>query len=290
MSQRWRIIDLTAYPGPIAVRRGRIVIEGHDVPLADVACILTGPDTQWSGSLVAMAAKYQVPLAACDWRGVPIAVTTPWSSNTRVASRHLAQCDVSLPRRKNAWMQLVRAKINGQAANLPPQHRERLASLAKSVRSGDPENLEARAARMYWPRLFAGEGFSRDPDGFGRNALLNYGYAVLRGCVIRAIVTAGLIPTLGVYHRNRANVFGLADDLIEPFRPVVDFAVAHMDENASLDAPDVKARLVSATALPMGRAGTSVMAAINDLARRYAIYVEGETDRLAVPSWTAPNG
>ena len=290
MSQRWRVIDLIAYDGPVDVRRGRIVADGTEVPLSDVACILTGTDTQWSGSLVAMAAKFEVPLVSCDWRGVPYSVTTPWSSNTRVATRHLAQCDLSLPRKKNAWMQLIRAKISGQASNLPSPHRERLLELAKSVRSGDPENLEARAARMYWARLFGSESFSRDLDGLGRNAHLNYGYAVLRGYVIRAIVTAGLIPGLGVFHRNRSNAFGLADDLIEPFRPAVDFAVMQLPPYASLDDRNVKAHLVAATSMPMGTTGTSVLSAINDLAQRYAMYAEGDIDRLPVPVWVRPDG
>ncbi len=290
MSQRWRVIDLLAHDGPIGCRPGRILVHDVEVPLSDVACILAGKDLQWSGSLVAMAAKYEVPIVSCDWRGVPLAVTAPWSSNSRVATRHHAQCDMSLPRKKNAWMRLVRAKIVGQAENLPSPFRERLEVMARAVRSGDPDNLEARAARAYWSRVFTDPTFSRDLDGSGRNALLNYGYAVLRGYVIRAIVVAGLLPTLGVFHRNRSNAFGLADDLIEPFRPAVDHVVGQLPADASLADRTVKAALVATTGMPMGPGGVSVLAAVNDLAKAFALYAEGRSDRLEVPTWTTRNG
>lgn len=290
MSQRWRVVDVSGTSTPIDVRPGRLVIDGDEIPLVDVSCILTGPDTRWSGSVVAMAAKYEVALLACDWRGVPIAYTLPWSSNTRVAARHIAQCDLSLPRKKNAWMRVVRAKILGQAANLPEPHASRLAELALQVRSGDPSNLEARAARMYWARLFADERFSRDTDGIGRNALLNYGYAVLRGVVLRSICVAGLMPGLAIFHRNRSNAFGLADDLIEPFRPAVDFVVRSLPPDTDLDDPLTRRALVAAISLPMRQSGMTVTSSITDLCQSYARYVEGDVDVLTVPTWTAAGG
>lgn len=290
MSQRWRVLDLLDFEGLIETRRGRLLVDGIEAPLDDVACILVGTKTSWSASVVSLSAKFEVPILACDWKGIPYAVTTPWSSNSRVATRHHAQCDLSLPRKKNAWMQIIRAKIRGQASNLGGSERVHLLSLADRVRSGDPENLEAQAARAYWSRLFPGEGFSRDYGGIGRNACLNYGYAVLRGNVVRAITIAGLLPSLGIFHRHRANAFGLADDLIEPFRPAMDFAVSLLDPYAALDDRDVKAHLVAATSTPMEQSGPSVMAAINDLAQRFAMYVEGDIDKLPVPTWSPPSG
>lgn len=290
MSQRWRVLDLTQLSDEIEVRRGRLIARGVETPLADVACILTGTNTRWSGSMVALATKYEVPILACDWRGIPLAVTAPWSSNTRVAARHHAQVDLSVPRMKNAWMQIIRAKIKGQAANLADPTRSRLEELARGVRSGDPENLEARAARTYWSSLFPGESFSRDADLPGRNAQLNYGYAVLRGFVIRAIVTAGLIPTLGIFHRNRSNAYGLADDLIEPFRPAVDDVVRRLRPFDVLDDRNVKAHIVAVLSEPMGAAGLTVGSSINELAQRFAMYAEGDIDRLPVPHWVPPDG
>lgn len=290
MSQRWRVIDLLEFDGEIGTRSGRLIVRDAEVPLDDVSCILTGTKTQWSGSVVAMAAKYEVPILSCDWRGIPFASTLPWSSNTRVALRHQAQCDLTLPRKKNAWMHIIRAKVKGQASNLTGDAQAKLVELAQSVRSGDPANVEAQAARTYWSNLFGAEPFSRNTDGGGRNALLNYGYAVLRGHVIRCIVVAGLLPSLGIFHHNRANAFGLADDLIEPFRPAIDHAVLGLPSDASLDDKQVKAHLVAASSAYMQQSGASVQAAINDLAQAFALYVEGDKDKLPVPVWSRPDG
>ena len=290
MIARARVIDLIDYSGDIALQRGRLA--GEDVPLADVSCILTGARTRWSGGLISFAAKYGVPVIACDWRGVPIACLTPWSENSRVGARHRAQAALSLPRKKNAWMRLVRAKIIGQAANLShaPTSRSKLIELARDVRSGDLENREARAARTYWSHLFPHEEFARDRNGSGRNALLNYGYTILRGRVVRGIVVAGLSPTLGVWHRHRGNTFALADDLIEPFRPAIDHAVMGLPPDADITASEVKRVLVKALSQPMGRAGASVSTSINELAHQLALYVEGETARLNVPVWDVAAG
>ena len=290
MSQRWRVLDLIECSSDITANTGRLLVGEVEVPLSDVACILTGDRTKWSGSMVSMAAKFEVPILACDWRGIPYSMTMPWSSNSRVATRHHAQCDLSIPRAKNAWMRVIRAKILGQAANLPEPNSLRLKELAQAVRSGDPDNLEARAARTYWSTLFPGENFSRDTNGLDRNTLLNYGYTVMRGFVIRAVCTAGLIPSLGIFHRNRSNTFGLADDLIEPFRPAVDYSVAILPRTASLEDKEIKKYLVAIVTGTMGDSGESIGAAINDLAQRFAMYCEGDIPKLPVPVWVAPNG
>ncbi len=129
--------------------------------------------------------------------------------------------------RKRLWQQIVCAKIKAQAAALVELHGDDngIAVLATHVRSGDPKNLEARAARRYWPRLFADLDFRRHRENEDQNILLNYGYAVLRAIVARAICSAGLHPSLGIHHHNRYNAFCLADDLMEPYRPVVDRSV-----------------------------------------------------------------
>jgi CRISPR-associated protein Cas1 len=290
MSQRWRVIDLTEYSNEIETAPGHLIIQGQEIALSDVTCILTGGKTRWTGSMVHMVGKYEIPILSCDWRGIPIAVTTPWSTNSRIAARHHAQISLSLPRQKNAWMQVIRAKIQGQAANLDGAHASRLSALASSVRSGDPENLEAQAARMYWSRVFNDEHFSRDAKGQGRNLHLNYGYTVLRGSVIRAICAAGLLPSLGIFHHGRANAFGLADDLIEPFRPAVDYYVGALPASSDLKDPAVKKHLVSVVGNPMGISGASVGSSIDELAQRFAMYCEGEIDRLPVPQWVPPDG
>jgi CRISP-associated protein Cas1 len=291
MSTRWRVVDLQHYSGHVDVRSGRIVAANEQFPLADVLCILAGPDTQWSSRMVAMAAKYDVPVLTCDWRSVPISCTLPWSTNSRVAARQHAQAELSRPRKKNAWMQIIRAKIKGQAANLPVgPAQDRLNDLAKRVRSGDPENREAQAARTYWSRLFSPTPFSRDRDADGVNACLNYGYTILRGSVIRAISVAGLSPTMSMQHSNRSNCFALADDLIEPFRPAVDYIVKALPAGASLDQKETKSTLVSVLTLKHGRTGVSLQSAVSDLAQGYAMYVEATVGELKVPAWRTPNG
>ncbi len=292
MTTRWRVIDLIDHSGDIDVRRGHLVISDSRVPLDDVSCILTGTKTHWSGSLVALAAKYEVPMIACTWRGVPLSVSLPWSSNSRVATRHNAQAALSIPRKKNAWMRIIRAKVTGQANNLRhvPIAQQILLDHARQIRSGDPDNREARAARTYWANFFPHERFTRDIDGPGRNAQLNYGYTVMRGFVIRSIVTAGLWPTLGIWHHSRGNAFGLADDLIEPFRPAIDHAVAALPVNAMLEERETKTALVAALSLPMAQHGETVMTRINEFTQQFAGYIEGDTTALAVPIWIPPDG
>jgi CRISPR-associated protein Cas1 len=236
-------------------------------------------------------AKFDVIALICSWNGIPHAGMYAWSEHTRVGARHLAQVSMTVPRRKNAWGQLVRAKISGQAANLRCCGKKDwrvLASMSKDVRSGDPNNVEARAARYYWARIFAGDEneFSREPrGGDGRNLLLDYGYAVLRGYGVRAVLSAGLSPCVGVFHRNRANAFNLVEDLIEPFRPAVDSTVVRLSPEASLDDRSVKAALVESSTQAFGRDGISVAASLTDLAQQFGRYAEGQLDRLKVPAW-----
>jgi CRISPR-associated protein Cas1 len=165
--------------------------------------------------------------------------------------RHLAQVEASEPTKKRAWQAIIQAKIAQQGAVLAHFTGDHggLAAMAQRVKSGDPDNLEAQAAQRYWPRLF-GKEFRRDRDADGINALLNYGYAVVRAATARAVVASGLIPSLGVFHRNRGNPFCLADDLLEPYRPYIDWRVKllvteYADEVPKLDDRPARAALLS---------------------------------------------
>jgi CRISPR-associated protein Cas1 len=286
---QWRILDFQKFSGAIEAKDGHVNAAGRSVALADVSCILVGVNCSTHASLFASAASYGVPILHCDWRGVPTSVSWPWSTNTRVGARHISQSNLSEGRRKNAWMQIVRAKIMGQASNLLEGSRPRLQieRLAREVRSGDPMNNEAQAARIYWPNVFSStSNFSRDrEDNHGYNAMLNYGYTVLRGHTIRLIVASGLWPTLGIWHHNRANVFALADDLIEPFRPVVDRVIQGIPENMSLRDADVRRELVSASEKTFLQDGSKTVAAIERLCQEFAQYVEGDREKLAVKFW-----
>jgi CRISPR-associated protein Cas1 len=182
---------------------------------------------------------------------LPLGLMLPLDAHHVQTERHRAQVEASGPTRKQTWRALVSAKIQQQARvlSLFNENDAGLFAMARRVRSGDPENLEAQAAQRYWPRLFGNE-FRRDRESDGINALLNYGYAVIRAAVARAVVAAGLIPSLGVHHRNRANPFCLADDLLEPYRPYVDWRVKLIandagDRGMSLEVREWRAALLS---------------------------------------------
>lgn len=261
------------------------------VAYTDIAVLLIGTGTKLSGGVLHQLAKHDVATLVTDWRGVPTSAIYPWAEHTRVGARQLAQSSVTLPRKKNAWMQLIRAKVRGQATTLAITDElaaEHLTRLAGKVRSGDPDNIEAQAARWYWPRLFPSEAFVRDQDGADMtNAALNYGYGVLRGLGLRAVGAAGLSGALGLFHRSRSNPFNLVEDLIEPFRPLVDAAVLRLVDR-DLDRQETRAALVAATTGPFTDSGTGVSAELTDLAQQLGRYFEGDTDRLTVATWSDP--
>ena len=183
---------------------------------------------------------------------LPAGMMLPLDAHHVQTERHRAQVETSAPVRKRAWQTIVRAKIVQQAAVLShfTGNHGGLAPMARRVRSGDPDNLEAQAAQRYWPRLF-GKTFRRDREAAGLNSLLNYGYAVVRAAVARSMVAAGLIPSLGVHHRHRNNPFCLADDLLEPYRPYVDWRVRQMAGDDTDSAPDLSERETRAELLSL---------------------------------------
>src|SRR6185312_9837279 len=184
--------------------------------------------TYTNNALVELSAR-GVPIVLCGPNHMPAAIVWPVDGHHVQTGRMNDQISATLPLKKRLWAQLVRAKILGQGATLAaigaPHGGFYL--LSRKVRSGDPENVEAEAARRYWPLLFGGE-FRRDKDGPGVNGLLNYGYAVLRAGLARAVMAAGLHPSFGLKHSNRSNPMVLIDDLMEPFRPNVDREVCRL--------------------------------------------------------------
>lgn len=293
MESAWRVIDCIDVEGQLRYERGRMVVcaDGKEpvaVPLAQTAVLLLGLRANISTALLFRLAQEGVSALFCDWRGVPTGALDSWGSTpSRVTIRHWAQVDMSVPRQKNAWKRIVKAKIRGQARCLEMCGRQRsgaLLEMSNHVKTGDATNVEGMAAREYWKNLFdSDEGFCRMPgSGIGRNALLDYGYAVLRGFVIRSILAAGLDPTFGVNHHNRANYFCLADDLIEPYRPVVDCCVAQMDASAELDR-DTKRLIVEAVNGRFSGDGLTVPSSLSDFAQQYGLYCEGQCEVLRVP-------
>lgn len=181
---------------------------------------------------------------------LPLGMMLPMEGHHALTERHWAQVEAGAPLRKRLWQALVAAKLRQQGRLLKEAGHDDagLTALAARVRSGDPDNLEAQAAQRYWPKLF-GRDFRRDRSADGTNALLNYGYAIVRAACARALVASGLIPSLGVWHRNRSNPFCLADDLLEPWRPIVDWKVRGLLQTGkaapSLDDRPTRAALLS---------------------------------------------
>lgn len=183
---------------------------------------------------------------------LPLGMMLPLDAHHGQTERHRAQVDAREPVRKRVWQTLIQTKISQQATVLShfAGGDGGLGAMARRVRSGDPDNLEAQASQRYWPLLF-GDGFRRDRDADDVNALLNYGYAVIRAATARAVVAAGLIPSLGIFHRNRANPFCLVDDLIEPYRPYVDWRVKLIQQENGGIAPNLDDRSTRAALLSL---------------------------------------
>jgi CRISPR-associated protein Cas1 len=227
-----RVVDIQE-PGQHAhLERGFLVVakdhtEVGRVPLDDIAALIfSGQGNSVSTNLLAELSERSICAIFCSSNQHPQAMVLPYDTHHLHRTRLEAQINASEPLRKRLWQQIVRAKIAGQGAALTrcTQADPLFPALIARVGSGDPENIEAQAARRYWSALF-GESFTRDQARPGLNGVLNYGYAILRAATARAIVGAGLYPALGLHHRNQGNSFVLADDLMEPFRPLVDAVV-----------------------------------------------------------------
>jgi CRISPR-associated protein Cas1 len=200
-------------------------------PLDDIEAVVAAtPAISYSGQVLAALAARGAPVVICGEKFTPVMWLLPVDGHHAQGDRMEAQADSDRPKRKRLWAEIVAAKIEAQALGLESVgvDSQELTRLKKDIRSGDAGNAEALAAQRYFPAMF-GKGFRRNRDGDGVNLFLNYGYTVLRAATARAIVAAGLHPSLGLFHRSRGDALRLADDLMEPFRPAVDlkaFALA----------------------------------------------------------------
>jgi CRISPR-associated protein Cas1 len=199
------------------------------MPLEDVAWIvLDSNHSTLTASLVSACMEMGVVIVFTDERHTPSGLALPFHRHHRQARVAAMQLALTQPVRKRLWQALVVAKIENQAANLATfgKPADALRSMARLVTSGDPDNVEARAAREYWSALF--DRFTRGNESDLRNKMLNYGYAVVRAAIARALVANGFLPCIGIHHESDTNAFNLADDLFEPFRPIVDRKVTEM--------------------------------------------------------------
>ncbi len=236
--------------------------------------------------------QYNCALITCDSRHMPAGLLLPLYGNTVQSERFRDQIAASLPLKKQLWQQTVQQKIRNQAHVLSSLRGcvvKNMQVWANQVRSGDPDNLEARAAAYYWKNMYDFiPDFTRDPEGVSPNHLLNYGYAILRAIVARALVISGLLPTLGIHHSNRYNAFCLADDIMEPYRPYVDELVAQIvaeEGDFCMLTKDIKARLLTLPVLEVKIGGqrSPLMVAVSQTTASLYKCFSGESRKIIYP-------
>jgi len=300
------VVEISAEPIYLSVKNDQLLLRRpsqdnrptRSIPCEDIgAVVIEHPQATISQHAMARLAEFGAVIVICDGRHLPAALCLPLSSNVEVVSRLKTQIKASIPTQKRLWRQLVIAKIKAQARNLhhSPDIRQRLRRYAASVKSGDPANMEAHAARAYWrvwltdisDQAVAAVGqFRRNPDGDGINALLNYSYAIIRAGMARALVSAGLQPALGIHHHNRSNAFALADDLMEPLRPIADRVVHSQIERGSVEiCPEVKPTLLALLYRTVSLGGQSgpLMVMLHRYTAGFVRCLKKEEKRLAVP-------
>lgn len=289
-----QIIDVSIDGRHLSKDRGFLKVseDGEEVgrtPLDQIAAIIVhAHGVTWATSLLTELADRGAPVVLCTANHAPKSVLLLIEGHHAQGARMRAQWRASQPLIKQAWKQIVKAKVVMQAAALAAieEADAPLQMMTRKITSGDTTNIEAQAARYYWPRMMGPE-FRRDTGREDENALLNYGYTVMRATAARAVAAAGLHPTIGLFHSNRGNAFALADDLMEPFRPLVDCAVRSIVSTRGTDvdseAKHSLAKLI-ATDLPLGDATTPASIALMKLATSLGQSFETGKLKLALPA------
>ena len=261
-------------------------------PIEDIGVVVLDNKqiTVTSGLLEALL-ENNCAVISCDSKSMPVGLMLPLYGNTTQNERFRHQLEASLPLKKQLWQQTIKVKIENQAAVLKKCTGEEIRCMkvwASEVKSGDSDNMEARAAAYYWKNLFPIEGFNRDRDGISPNNLLNYGYAILRAVVARGLVTSGLLPTLGIHHHNRYNAYCLADDIMEPYRPYVDelvYNIVASDMDCNVLNKDLKAKLLMIPTLDVvivGKRSPLMVAVSQTTASLYKCF-SGELRKIVYP-------
>lgn len=302
-------------PAYLSLRMGQIVIKLPEVernpdlpermkqeaevtkPIEDIGIVILDNKriTITQGLLEALL-ENNCAVITCDSHSMPVGLMLPLYGNSTQNERFREQLGASLPLRKQLWQQTIKAKIENQAAVLASYSKVSTKAMerwANDVRSGDPENIEGRAAAYYWKNVFSGferlAGFTRDRNGMPPNNLLNYGYAILRAIVARGLVSSGMLPTLGIHHHNRYNAYCLADDIMEPYRPYVDQLVLSIVSECEPDdmelTKEVKFKLLGIPTIEVtvnGKKSPLMVAVTQTTASLYKCF-SGELRRIAYP-------
>lgn len=263
------------------------------IPIEDIGVVvLDNKQVTITQALMAALLENNCAIITCNDQHLPVGLFLPLEGNDIQNERFRAQIDASEPLKKQMWQQTVSSKILGQAAVLQTKNIENrnMCAWAKEVRSGDADNLEGRAAAYYWRNVFHNPNFVRGQEGDPPNNLLNYGYAIVRALVARALVAAGLLPTLGIHHHNRYNAYCLADDIMEPYRPVVDLAVLDIVKrysDISELTPALKRELLGIPTKDVVIDGhrSPLMVAVQTTANSVQKCFSGEARKIIYPEW-----
>lgn len=291
-------------PAYLSVKNSQLVVKRTDsetqqevvrtVPIEDIGVVVL-EDRQIIITNVALDALLQNNCAVitCDEKHMPAGMLLPLEGNTIQSERFANQIDASLPLKKQLWQQTVQAKIRNQASVLKRLSGVEVGCMlvwANDVKSGDSDNLEGRAAAYYWKNIFPSlPGFTRDREGEMPNNLLNYGYAIVRAVIARALVASGLLPTLGIHHHNRYNAYCLADDIMEPYRPYVDELVINImrsDIDYGELTPELKKQLLGlpVTEVIIGGQRSPLMVAASQTTASLCKCYSGELRKMAYPT------
>ncbi len=287
-----RIVEIAQDNRHLAVERGFMTVSGNGkelgrVPIDQIGSVIANAHgITYSNNFFVRLAEQNIPVVICGANHVPVSVVLPLEGHHLQGDIISFQAELKQSTLNRFWKEIIQAKLIQQAeilktCGLPDMP---LRYLSKQVKNGDPDNLEGQGARYYFQTLF-GKDFRRDRTQEGINAMLNYGYTVLRSGVIRAIVGAGLHPSLGIHHCNKYNAMRLADDLMEPFRPLTDFCVYRISKKEKSVTPEVKKRLVSVLSCTVKtpKGANEINYLIVDLAVSLARCALGEISNLDLP-------
>ena len=284
-------------PARLSLKLAQMVVELQDVtrtlPIEDIGVvILDHKQITITHALIDALLANNVAIVTSNDKHLPVGLMLPLDGNTLQSERFRSQIDASEPLKKQMWQQTIVAKILGQAHVLGTQliEHNNMLKWAKDVRSGDTENMEARAAAFYWRNMFEKDAFIRDPQGLPPNNLLNYGYSIVRAMMARALVGAGLLPTLGIHHHSRYDAYCLADDIMEPYRPFVDMKVLEMWKNGGITSDissDQKRELLGITTMDVNISGhrSPMMLAIQTTAQSVQKCFSGEARKIIYSDW-----
>ncbi len=291
-----RIIEISNPLVSLSMLRGFLIVKVDSTEKARIAfedigiLILNGTGATITTNLLNSLLEAGVMIVVLGANYLPSGIFYPTNPHYLHKQKINLQIQSSKPLEKRLWQQVVKAKILNQAtilSHFSGEDEKQLLELAKKVSSGDKENLEAQAARKYWQRLF-GSDFRRNFEKLGINSMLNYGYAVLRAATARAIFASGLHPAIGIFHSNQENAFCLVDDLMEPFRPMVDFLVKKIaEENGELEelTPEIKKSLTKILSLDLSTsAGTTpINNCLTKLCQSFVRSLENQEANLDFP-------